>query len=300
MRNYSLDLVFYVYVYLNPLKSGKFVYGQGELKFDYEPFYIGKGKKSRFLVNLNNAIKYPKPTSNSEKLNTIRKILKSGISPEEYKEKYIIKLQKDLIEIDAYNYEEYYITLIGRKILNNGSLTNFTSGGDGGFNPISWNTGLTKETDNRLKIVSIKNSLFFKGKTYQEIMKDPVKAIKKSENHSKSMKGENHYLNKMSSEEKEEWISKNMKKENNYLYVDISKENQNKICNLYENGKNPKQINEETKFGITVIKRILKENNIKIRNPKESCNFKPKILCKHCNKEFNSGNYKRYCKKYNL
>jgi hypothetical protein len=40
MRNYSLDLVFYVYVYLNPLKSGKFVYGQGELKFDYEQYNL--------------------------------------------------------------------------------------------------------------------------------------------------------------------------------------------------------------------------------------------------------------------
>lgn len=32
---------FYVYVYLDPRKEGKYVYG--EFQFDYEPFYVGKG-----------------------------------------------------------------------------------------------------------------------------------------------------------------------------------------------------------------------------------------------------------------
>lgn len=44
--------VYYVYAYLDPRKLGKFKYD--EFEFDYEPFYIGKGTKSRILRHLKN------------------------------------------------------------------------------------------------------------------------------------------------------------------------------------------------------------------------------------------------------
>jgi hypothetical protein len=41
---------FYVYVYCDPRKPGDYIYEK--YKFLYEPFYVGKGRKRRWLEHL--------------------------------------------------------------------------------------------------------------------------------------------------------------------------------------------------------------------------------------------------------
>lgn len=42
---------YYNYVYLDPRKPGKFVFGK--YQFDYEPFIIGTGKKYKYYIHMN-------------------------------------------------------------------------------------------------------------------------------------------------------------------------------------------------------------------------------------------------------
>lgn len=66
---------FYVYVYLNPLKPREYKYGS--YKFDYEPFYVGKGLGNRYKMHLFEC----KRGENKHKDNTIKSILNSGLKP---------------------------------------------------------------------------------------------------------------------------------------------------------------------------------------------------------------------------
>ena len=45
-----MTLEYYIYVLLDSSKPGKFYYG--DFEFDYEPFYIGKGKSDRIKNTL--------------------------------------------------------------------------------------------------------------------------------------------------------------------------------------------------------------------------------------------------------
>jgi hypothetical protein len=109
----------YVYVYLNPLKSGRFIYGK--FSFDYEPFYIGKGKNNR----LNKHINYIDSSKESLKSNIIKKIIRLGSNP------IIIKLYENVSDYSSIRLERYLIKLIGRKNLKLGPLSNLTDGGEG-------------------------------------------------------------------------------------------------------------------------------------------------------------------------
>lgn len=111
---------YYVYVYLDTRKPGEYIYEN--LCFDYEPFYVGKGKGNRLRHHLHNSNK----NTNTEK----RKIIKDIIN-ETSNHPFIVKIF-DNINNDKANFLEIKtIKLIGRKDLGLGSLVNKTNGGDG-------------------------------------------------------------------------------------------------------------------------------------------------------------------------
>ena len=110
---------FYVYVYLDTRKKGNFTYD--DYYFDYEPFYIGKGKNKRLEEHLwESRLKH-----DDFKSRKIKSILKDGYKP------LFIKVKENLNEYDAFNLEKTLIKIIGRYNLNLGPLTNLTDGGDG-------------------------------------------------------------------------------------------------------------------------------------------------------------------------
>ena len=107
---------YYVYVYLDPRKKGEYNYG--EYSFDYEPFYVGKGKKSRYLRHLKTS------EWNPLKNNKINKIKNDGYDP------IIIKISSNLSNEDAICLEIEVIKLIGKITTKTGSLTNISDGGE--------------------------------------------------------------------------------------------------------------------------------------------------------------------------
>lgn len=113
---------YYLYVLLDPRKPGLYKYQ--DLKFSFEPFYVGISKyEYRYLQHLDESRK----NRRSYKCNKIRKIKEvSGKDP------IIIKLFENSSKDVVINLEKLYIQKIGRCILKLGPLTNLTSGGDGG------------------------------------------------------------------------------------------------------------------------------------------------------------------------
>lgn len=118
---------FYVYIFLRPDKPGKYQYD--DLSFDYEPFYIGKGSFNRIDESRTNA---KSNSTNNIKCSIIDKISRLDLSI------ISIKLKENLSENEAFIYERYLISKIGRisgtkkhPVVNYGPLSNLTDGGEG-------------------------------------------------------------------------------------------------------------------------------------------------------------------------
>lgn len=173
---------YYVYLLLDPSKN-------------LQPFYVGKGVKSRVIGHFCPS----KVNSSSHKNNIIRKYRELGFS-----DCYKI-LQTGLTETQAFLLEEAYIKLFGRK-KDGGCLVNHSKGGEGvsGFN--------THRSEEAKEIWKKNISLALKGRKISDEQKLAVSKTHK---------------NKPKTEESNEKRAKSLSKfiSNNPSYHEILKNN---------------------------------------------------------------------------
>ena len=126
IEKFKENNIFYVYIYFDTRKIGEYIYFDDriklELKFDYEPFYVGKG----FGKRMNHHMRPSNLKKNSPKNSKIKKIIKeTGKIP------IILKFKFNMTEKDALALEKKIVALIGRKNIKTGQLTNLTDAGKG-------------------------------------------------------------------------------------------------------------------------------------------------------------------------
>ena len=193
---------YYIYIYLDPRKPGKYSYE--DYCFLYEPFYVGKGSGDRMFRHLKED---ENNTENTYKYRKIRNITKSFSS-----EPIVMKIKENLTEVDAYDFEKKLIFEIGRGCIKKGPLTNISEGGE---NPPNFydlpvykqeeirqkfrNKKYSKETieKRRLKNLGKKRTNEFKEKLSESRKGEgnPMYGKKCSENHKK--KTSNSLINKI-------------------------------------------------------------------------------------------------------
>jgi len=224
---------FYTYAFLDPRKPGRFVYG--DYKFDYEPFYIGKGMGSRCYS--------PQRGYNSYLMNKINKISMEA-------DGHIIEtVIENVFEEDAFICEIKLIELIGRIDKKKGPLVNLTDGGEGSY-------GISDEQKElRSKMFSGKNNPFY-GKKHS---KETIKKIKDSRKKTQSAEG---YINpkvgtKIPEETRLKICSSLQKKysDPDYIHFNLgkkrSKEIRLKLSACKSGDKNPNYGKKQSKEHIT-------------------------------------------------
>lgn len=129
---------YYVYIYLNQSKFGFWVYN--EHVFNYQPFYVGKGRNKRDIQHLCPCMLNKKTLKNS----IIKSIIsKTGEIPIHY------RIYTGLTNQEAIDIEIDFIKHFGRMDIGTGILANGTDGGDG-------NNNLSEESKNRIGVLNSK------------------------------------------------------------------------------------------------------------------------------------------------
>lgn len=134
---------FYVYIYFDSRKCGKFVYD--DLIFDYLPIYVGKGNGNRIDFHEKCVIKNVVINTNKYLFNILNKIISSGNPIIKY------KYGENLTEKEAFELEKSFIKKIGRRDLKTGSLVNNTDGGEGVSNSIISKQKISDKAKKRYK-----------------------------------------------------------------------------------------------------------------------------------------------------
>lgn len=150
---------YYIYVYLDPRKSGHYCYN--DICFLYEPIYIGKGKENRYLDHINKLENH----YNRLLKRKIKTILKNNHNIKDY----IIFFKNNISENDSLNIENKLIKEIGRIDLKTGTLTNMTDGGEGVSGKI-----VSDETKMKLSLLNSSENHPQFGKQRSEETRDKI------------------------------------------------------------------------------------------------------------------------------
>ena len=199
--------MYYIYIYLDPLKPGNYNYEN--LSFNYEPFYVGRGKNYRFKIHIQNHNLKNKSLKNSK----ILEIKNNGLEP-------IIDLYlTGLTFNDSLKIEREFISKIGRQIKNEGPLTNLTTGGQGVAG-----LKLSKDSIEKMKKTCIEKGIYEK---FSKNMTGELNTMSGDKWH-RTEEGKLSFKNKMSiissTPQKEETIKKIKNTLKDYKWSDEEKE----------------------------------------------------------------------------
>lgn len=245
------DRRFYVYVYCDPRKPGNYNYG--EFHFDYEPFYVGKGKYRRLYDHLGEAKNLK---THSHKVNKIRKIWFAGLNP------IIIKIKDNLTNFESLTLEELLGSLI-KLIQDGGTLTNakYPNAISGGHGSISLETR-NEISKSVKKFLELNPNYYSSHITYKKGEQNPlfgtIKTEKEKENISNTLKL--YYENLKKCNKFDEFLLKRKasspKGKECYQYVNIDED---QIIDLYFKGFTALNISKILDAPYNALKNRIKE-----------------------------------------